>query len=339
MAVLLLNFQRPKATPPSRNVNGPGAGLNRRQRKLQNHQCGTKSHERASVLSRNAVTAVAVKAAGSNLHLFIKGSRGKKTVPRAEPRRTLGGAPGPRPSEADITRMFSRRSFLTIAGAPLVANRALWPMDTVPSNLDHILLGSSDLDRGIAWMEERTGVRAVFGGVHPGRGTRNALLQLGQHRYLEILAPGPDPQQASQRWYADLRVLRVPRLVAWAVHTADIVTLAREARAAGFAITGPDDGSRTRPDGKMLRWEFSRLQDDRGGLLPFFIEWDRESVHPSVDAPAGCRLDRFLLQSEARPDLTKVCEELGVDVAVEHGKKPLLRARISSPKGEVELTS
>ncbi|HLI29929.1 MAG TPA: VOC family protein [Terriglobia bacterium] len=211
------------------------------------------------------------------------------------------------------------------------------PKDMLPSSLDHIILGSSDIQQGIAWMEELTGVRALFGGVHPGRGTCNAVLQLGSHRYLEIVAP--DPLQAPQSRYADLRVLREPRLIAWAVRARDIVALAKKAGGAGIAITGPNDGSRARPDGKILRWKFFRLQDDRSGLLPFFIEWNRKSIHPSVDAPAGCRLDRYHLQSEEWQALTQICQELDVDVTIKHGKEPLLRAHISSPKGEVELTS
>jgi hypothetical protein len=209
--------------------------------------------------------------------------------------------------------------------------------DPVPSVLDHIILGIDDLDRGIGWMEEHAGVRPVFGGVHPGRGTRNALLSLGPRRYLEIMAP--DPQQVSQNWYNVVRTLREPRLVGWATHTGDIVALARKASAAGFAIEGPNDGSRTRPDGKTLLWKSFRLKDDRGGLLPFFIEWNSESVHPASGAPAGCILAHFFLQSPAWRDLAKACQSLGVDIAVERGEKPLLRARVVTPRGDVELTS
>ena len=41
-------------------------------------------------------------------------------------------------------------------------------MTRSPDALDHILLGCKDLDAGIALMEQRTGVRAQYGGVHPG---------------------------------------------------------------------------------------------------------------------------------------------------------------------------
>ena len=203
--------------------------------------------------------------------------------------------------------------------------------------LDHIVLGTSDLERGIAWLEKLIGLRPVFGGAHPGRGTHNALVQLGAQTYLEILAP--DPQQSTPSRYPELGTMREPRLIAWAARTNDIEAQAGMARAAGFAILGPEGNSRARPDGRVLRWKFFRLQDDHGGLLPFFIEWSRDSVHPSEDAPTGCRLDRFFLQSQRREELVKTCRDLDLDVAVERGEQSIVRARIFCPNGEVELTS
>jgi hypothetical protein len=230
-----------------------------------------------------------------------------------------------------------RRTFLALTATGLVVSRFSWGMDNVPANFDHMILGADDLDRGIAFMEERAGVRAVFGGVHPGRGTRNALLALGGQRYLEIIAP--DPEQRVQSWFPELPKMRQPRLLGWAMHTDDIATLAKKVRDAGFAIQGPADGSRARPDGKMLHWKSFRLEDDRGGLLPFFIEWSHDSVHPSVDAPAGCGLILFVAVTPQQKGLAATYGRLAVDVGVQRGEKAQLRARIASAKGEVELTS
>lgn len=205
------------------------------------------------------------------------------------------------------------------------------------TGLDHLILGIDDLDRGIAWVEQKTGVRAAFGGVHPGRGTRNALLSLGPDCYLEIIAP--DPQQSVPSWFSQILNMREPRLITWAVHTSNLASLAQTARAAGIAIDGPQVGARTRPDGKLLNWKLFHLEDNRGGLLPFFIEWGSDSVHPAADAPSGCTLKDFHLQSRDADELARACESLGVKVDVRSGDKPLMQARIASPKGVFELTS
>jgi hypothetical protein len=236
-----------------------------------------------------------------------------------------------------VIHNISRRTFLALTGTALAVSRLAWGAETVPATFDHMVLGVDDLDRGIAYMEERAGVRAVFGGVHPGRGTQNALLSLGTRRYLEIIAP--DPKQSVTPWVPGLSNMREPRLVTWAAHTDAIAALAQKAKAAGFAIEGPGDGSRARPDGKVLHWKSFRLADDRGGLLPFFIEWSPDSVHPSVDAPAGCRLGRLFALAPQLHELAAMYRRLDVEIATERSEKAQLRARIAGPKGEVELSS
>lgn len=85
--------------------------------------------------------------------------------------------------------MISRRDFLIAIGAALLSPPLSLAADEFPSLLDHIILGCNDLDAGIRFVQERIGVRAAPGGVHPDRGTANALLSLGDRHYLEIMAP------------------------------------------------------------------------------------------------------------------------------------------------------
>src|SRR5712671_4099309 len=152
---------------------------------------------------------------------------------------------------------MSRRSILAAAG--LLALRARGESaPAVPSSLDHILLGCGDLDKGIDFVERRLGVRAAFGGVHPGRGTRNALLSLGERHYLEIMAPDPDAkavQPSAVQRMNRLQELHTPRLITWAAHSDDLDMLANKLRAAGIAFAAPTPGSRTRPDGRTLNWK------------------------------------------------------------------------------------
>jgi hypothetical protein len=231
----------------------------------------------------------------------------------------------------------SRRLFLAAAGAAMIVPQELFGKDELPAMLDHILLGSKDLDAGIAFVEQSTGVRAAFGGVHPGRGTRNALLSLGADCYLEIIAP--DPLQASVPDPYGLQSLATPRLVNWAVHPGSLEEQARRLTAAGIAFEGPTPGSRNRPDGRVLNWRTLRLKDDRHGLLPFFIEWGAGSVHPSADAPKGCRLAHFDAAVPKPDELSALFARFEIQIRVEKADRPQLRAVIEGPHGKLSLTS
>jgi len=241
-----------------------------------------------------------------------------------------------------MSQPLSRRFFLALTGVALAAPTLSWAADDaeedeVPALLDHIILGCNDLDLGMELVEQNTGVRPAIGGVHPGRGTRNALLSLGERRYLEIIAP--DPAQQKIVHFPQIREMKEPRLIGWAVHPPDIAATAKLLRENQIAFSGPDDGSRKRPDGLVLNWKTINLADDRHGILPFFIEWSADSVHPSKDAPKGYNLDYFTVMGVDPAELSQVFKRIGVDAAVERSDKDRLRAHITGPKGELGLSS
>lgn len=205
--------------------------------------------------------------------------------------------------------------------------------------VDHLLLGAAHLDAGIAWIEQRTGVKAVRGGSHPGVGTHNALIALGGRQYLEIIAP--DPAQTAYNFPIDVRRLAEPRLIAWAAVTGDIDTLAKSAREAGHDILGPRDGSRTRPDGKVLKWKtlgvLNRLGLQGVEPIPFFIEWSPDSLHPSQDSPAGCELRSFAIHHPDPARVRDALKSLGIEAEVKPAKSAKLVAMLTTPKGNLEL--
>jgi len=236
-----------------------------------------------------------------------------------------------------MRRIISRRLFLAVTGGALVAPTISLAASEVPELLDHILLGCNNLQRGIDFVEQHTGVRATFGGVHPGRGTQNALVSLGERRYLEIIAP--DPKQNGPAWHPQITTMTEPRLIGWAAHVGDINQIASRLRQADSAYYGPESGSRKHPDGRVLSWKNLTLKDDHGGLLPFFIEWSADSKHPSEDAPRGCRLDSFAAVSPNSDGLLQALKTLGVEMPVVRGEKEHLLAKLSSSKGSFEITS
>ena len=236
--------------------------------------------------------------------------------------------------------MISRREFVIMTGAAAAMSHGLFAAEKVPTMLDHLLLGCNDLDAGIAFVEKHTGVKPAVGGVHPGRGTRNALLALGPLHYLEVIAPDPAQSEVPKvraELPAMLKKLTTPTLVDWAVHTSDIVGVAERWKKAGVQFQGPTPGSRARPDGKMLHWQTLNVSDDRDGLIPFFIQWGAETVHPSVDAPQGCKLESFAVVGPDNQALEAEFRKLGISVEVASSKTAHLRAKIVGPRGTLAL--
>lgn len=154
------------------------------------------------------------------------------------------------------------------------------------SSLDHLVLATPDLAATVAEIARLTGTRPVPGGSHPGLGTANFLLGLGDGAYLEIVGPDPDQDAPQGPRPFGIDGLAEARLVAWAVRVEGIDAAVAAAREAGHDPGEPREMARQTPAGGRLSWRLT-LDLARGhiGLVPFLIDWDR-APHPSADLPA-----------------------------------------------------
>jgi Glyoxalase-like domain len=200
---------------------------------------------------------------------------------------------------------------------------------------DHILLGAPDLDVGIRWVMEHTGVRAKLGGNHPGAGTRNALLSLGTGHYLEIIAP--DPAQADAPDMRGLRELSSPRIIQWAIHTEDISAAKTMLEAAGIKTAGPKPGSRQRPDGKLLRWQTLGIEQTTP-LVPFFIQWEAGSPHPSSDSPPLGTAKSLRFETPQPDELTRILHAAAVKTDIRKSSSPRIVLVAQTSRGEIEIS-
>jgi len=203
-------------------------------------------------------------------------------------------------------------------------------------HIDHIQIGTNDLDRGIAELTRLTGIRLKLGGTHPGAGTRNALLSLGDGTYLELYAPNP-AEPVRSKGVALLQALTKLTPVGFAVTVTDAEAIRSSLRKAGLALSPPQPGARTTPDGSTLHWQAFEIAHFDDPLAPFFIQWADPALHPSRTSPGGCTLRRLILQ-EAHPGrLKKMLRSLALPVTIRSAAAPAIRVDLSCPAGQVIL--
>jgi hypothetical protein len=218
-------------------------------------------------------------------------------------------------------------------------------MEMQPHYPDHFVVGIHELQTGIELFAELTGIRAAVGGVHPHVGTCNALLSIGDHTYLEIIAPDPDADAA--RINPQLKALFTDPLAGmqtltpylWAVGSRNLDATVADLAARDIHLSKPETGARRKPDGQSLEWRASFINDPVIEPTPFFIEWLDAAIAPPSDSPKGCQLESFSL---AGPDvnlLDTVIETLGINTRVAFATEPSINITLDTPRGIVKLPS
>ncbi|HEU5228200.1 MAG TPA: VOC family protein [Ktedonobacteraceae bacterium] len=143
--------------------------------------------------------------------------------------------------------------------------------------LSQIIYGVQDLKVATKQIESR-GFTVVDGGYHPGLGTANRIVPLGD-TYFEILGI-VDRQEALRNPFGSALLRQTQqgnRLVRWSLRTDAIDKIARERDLV------PENRSRRLPDGTLLTWKAAGLPLSlTEGWLPFFMQWDNSAQYPGL---------------------------------------------------------
>jgi hypothetical protein len=143
--------------------------------------------------------------------------------------------------------------------------------------IDHVVYGVRDLDSAGRRLEGEFGLASVAGGRHAAWGTGNRIVPLGRD-YVELLGVVDERDAEASPVGRAVRelVAEGDRWLCWCVSTDDLDGTAARL---GLEI---DEGSRSRPDGTVLRWRSAGFSFALASpALPFFIAWEvPPELHP-----------------------------------------------------------
>ena len=208
-------------------------------------------------------------------------------------------------------------------------------MTTEHLEIDHVVLGVTDLQDAAVELLEDHGLVALPGGSHSSWGTANRIVPLGTS-YLELVAVlEPEVARASAfaGWVADMAAGRCGW--GWAVRTRDIPATAARL---GLDVV---PGSRVTPSGTELRWRLAGVPDADGDrTLPFFIGWGDGTPMPGTSYAehrrTAVRLGGIAVETDAHV-LGEWLDFAELPVVVRHGRRGVVAVELATDDGAVVL--
>lgn len=206
----------------------------------------------------------------------------------------------------------------------------------MPRTIDHLVYAVFDLDHAIADFTQQLGVAPVFGGRHEGRGTKNALLNLGKGCYLELIAIDEWNTSVEPPRWMGLDVLQQPQITRWCLKSEDLAADQAILKAYHPKMGEQWGGQRTTASGELLAWEMLLpLPEPEVEVIPFMVDWGTSAFHPTDRLEETCTLLKLELTHPKAGQVKPYLESLGVELAIRVGEKTGIRALIESPAGEV----
>ena len=205
--------------------------------------------------------------------------------------------------------------------------------------LDHIVYVVPNLEKACDRLELLLGIRPVFGGYHQTKGTKNALLNLGNNCYLELLAIDKKNKKIKAPRWMGVDVCKDARITRWAIKSTRLKTDNKLLQKYDTNMGKIDGGQRETQDGNLLKWKMILpLAKPAIEILPFMVDWGKSSVHPTNKLEDVCQLVGLKAYHPSPKNIQPTLDALDLGCVVQQSPVVRLIISIDSPRGLVEFS-
>jgi len=204
--------------------------------------------------------------------------------------------------------------------------------------IDHIAYAVPNLKEGCQYLEKLLGCEILGGGRHLNNGTHNALINLGNEIYLEILAVDTKNEDIKGPRWMGVDLISSPRVTRWALKSSNLASDLAALKKYNTDLGNSFKGSRKKQDGTILKWNMALpLPAPAVEIAPFAVDW-KDSIHPTKSLPNECQLLSLELRHPTPSIYHNLFRELDIALSINQSVRTELLLKISTPNGIVELS-
>lgn len=211
-------------------------------------------------------------------------------------------------------------------------------MPTKRRKVDHIVYGVHDLDKSIQTFAEKYGMQATVGGQHLHQGTKNALINLGEQCYLELLAVDKQNVSVTKNRWMGIDLLTSEKMIRWALHSDNLSEDRCILEKYNDQLGQVKTGMRQRPNKGDLSWKLTMpLSTPEVEVVPFLIDWSESSAHPTDAMSQQGQLLEIKLFHPDPNSILNCLKDLQIDVHIYKSQEARISAVIQGPNEIFEI--
>ncbi|NRB53376.1 MAG: VOC family protein [Saprospiraceae bacterium] len=204
--------------------------------------------------------------------------------------------------------------------------------------IDHIVYAVPDLDQAIHDFQLKTGITPVFGGYHKNQGTKNALVNIGDGVYLELITIDHDNAAISSPRWMGVDLITEAQVTRWSLKSDQLEPDSDALKAFDEQMGVIEGGQRKTANGDLLSWMMILpLAEPAVEIAPFVTSWGADSIHPTQNLPEVYPLLDILFYHPDPDSLSTLWRQLGLSYPIHPAAVAQIKIILDCPNGRIEL--